>query len=270
MEIINRLSNLFKKAINIHPPRKKGGEDVTSIAFISLHKCATTFFSQTILKEVNKLALVDYQAYEYKSEEKIAPIIRTKGYVYAVLRLYDKNHPGYKLTEELIVPAKLNNIKTIFWVRDPRDILVSLYYSFGFTHGESPNKKIREYQHKRREKIQKMTLDEYVLYEAPNLRWKFEKIDALREQLPRHLFIRYEEMIHDFKTFFGTLAKYTGLNEDLFEKMHEQTRPNNTEDPTKHKRSGKTGAYLDKLKPETVERLNHILEPTLKKFGYSV
>ncbi len=268
--MIDKLVTVFNKGKNIHPPQKKGGEDATSIVFISLHKCATTFFSQTVLKEVDKLALVDYQAYEYKFEEKIAAIIKPKGYVYAVLRLYDKDHPGYKLTEKLIAPDKLNTVKTIFWVRDPRDILVSLYYSFGFTHGESPNKKIREYQHKRREKIQKMTLDEYVLYEAPNIQWKFEKINSLRQELPHHLFIRYEEMIHDFETFFATLAEYTGLNKNLFEKMHKQTRPNDTEDPTKHKRSGKTEAYLGKLKPETIEKLNHILGPTLTKFGYSV
>ena len=50
--------------------------------------------------------------------------------------------------------------------------------------------------------------------------------------------------------------------------MHRQTRPNENEDAGKHKRSGKTQAYLEKLKPETIEALNSLLAPTLKKFGY--
>ncbi len=270
MKIIDKIVNYRKKGINIHPPLKKGGEDVTSIAFVSLHKCATTFFSGIVLKEVTDLALVDYQTYEYRNDANIQPIIMEKGYIYAVLRLYDKDHPGYKLTDDLVSPAKLKKIKTIFWVRDPRDILVSLYYSFGFSHGESPNAKIREHQRRRRERIQKMTLDEYVLSEVHNIKWKFEKIDALRDELPNHLFIRYEEMIHDFETFFAALADYTSLDGKLAEQIYRQTRPNKTEDPTKHKRSGKTGAYLDKLDTATIDELNRVLEPTLKKFGYEV
>jgi len=268
--MINKLTTLFKKGTDIHPSLKEGAENATSIVFISLHKCATKFFSHTVLKELKELKLVDYQNYEYLHEEKIDPIIRPKGYIYAVLRLYDRDHPGYKLTHKLIDPSHLKKIKTIFWVRDPRDILVSLYYSFGFTHSESPNQKIKEHQHQRREKIQKMTLDEYVLYEAPNVQWKFEQIDTLRQQLPNHLFIRYEEMIHDFDSFFQTLSDFTGLDKKFYDEMHRQTRPNENEDTSKHKRSGKTQAYLEKLKPETIEALNSMLAPTLKKFGYVV
>lgn len=269
-KMINKLTALFKKGKDIHPPLKENGKNTTSIAFISLHKCATSFFSRTVLKELKELALVNYQSYEYLHEEKIAPIIKPEGYIYAVLRLYDRDHPGYKLTNELINPSNLKKIKTIFWVRDPRDILVSLYYSFGFTHPESPNQIIKAHQHQRREKIQKMSLDEYALNEAPNLQWKFEQIDNLREQLPDHLFMRYEEMIHNFDPFFQTLSDFTGLDKNLYKQMYQQTRPNESEDTSKHKRSGKTQAYLEKLKPETIEMLNSILAPTLEKFGYVV
>lgn len=268
--MINNLIDLFKPGKDIHPPIKENGKDATSIAFISLHKCATAFFSHTVLKELGELSLVDYQTFEYIHEGKIAPIMKTEGYIYAVLRLYDKNHPGYALTKKLIEPSKLKKIKTIFWVRDPRDILISLYYSFGFTHSESPNQKIKAHQRRRRKKIEAMTLDEYVLDEAPNLQWKFEQIDSLRRQLPNHLFIRYEEMIHDFDAFFQALSDFTGLNPNLYEMMRRQTRPNESEDTGKHKRSGKTEAYLDKLKPETIEALNSMLAPTLVKFGYVV
>ena len=268
--MIDKLRTFFKTGKDIHPPMKEGGDEKRSIVFISMHKCATTFFSHSVLTQLRELTLVDYQTYQYLHEEKIAPIYKPYGYVYAVLRLYDKDHPGYTMTQQLIKPSHMKKMKTIFWVRDPRDILVSLYYSFGFTHSESPNQKIKAHQLQRREKKQKMTLDEYVLNEAPNLQWKFEQIDSLRKQLPDHLFIRYEEMIHDFDTFFQTLSDFTGLDKNLYEMMYQQTRPNESEDTNKHKRSGKTQAYLEKLKPETIEALNSILAPTLEKFGYVV
>jgi len=268
--MIRSLSSFFKRKKDIHPMLNTEDINATSIVFISLHKCATSFFTKTVFKELQKLTLVDYQSYQYNHEEEITPIIRSKGYLYAVLRLYDRDHPGYHLTNTLLDTANLKNIKTIFWVRDPRDILVSLYYSFGFTHPFSPNRMIQEHQHERRKKIQTMELDEYALKEAPNLKWKFEQIDRLRQQLPNHLVLRYEEMIHDFDPFFKTLSTFTGINQNLYDDMLHQTRPNKDEDTSSHKRSGKTQAFKEKLKPETVEELNQILASTLKKFNYTI
>lgn len=271
-EMINRLISFFKKGKDIHPSIKTDTSGEQSIVFISLHKCATTFFTNTVFQELQGLKLVDYQSYEYTHEAdlSIKPVIHSHGYLYAVLRMYDREHPGYKLTNELLKISNLKKVKTIFWTRDPRDILVSLYFSFGFSHTLSPNSAIQAHQIERREKIQKMDLDTYVLHEAPNLKWKFETMYTLMQQLPEHLFLRYEQMIDDFDPLFEQLSDFTGLDKSLHNKMLMQTRPNETEDVTQHKRSGKTGAYKEKLKPETVEVLNDILSPTLKKFGYVV
>ena len=175
-KMISRLTSFFKKGKDIHPSVKTDTSSEQSIVFISLHKCATTFFTNTVFQELQGLKLVDYQSYEYTHEAdlSIKPTIHSHGYLYAVLRMYDREHPGYKLTNELLKISNLKKVKTIFWIRDPRDILVSLYFSFGFSHTLSPNSAIQVHQLERREKIQKMDLDTYVLHEAPNLKWKFE------------------------------------------------------------------------------------------------
>lgn len=270
--MLHNLNKLFSKRINIHSSTKTNTSDEQSIVFISLHKCATTFFTNTVFQELKDLTLVDYQSYEYTHEADltIKPIIYSHGYLYAVLRMYDRDHPGYKLTNELLKTSNLKNVKTIFWTRDPRDILVSLYYSFGFSHGLSTNSDIQAHQVARRKKIQKMDLDTYVLTEAPNLKWKFETMYEMMQQLPNHLFLRYEEMIEDFDPMFEQLSDFVGLNKSLYETMHAQSRPKQTEDVKSHKRSGKTGAYLEKLKPETIKEINTVLAPTLQKFGYFV
>ena len=92
----------------------------------------------------------------------------------------------------------------------------------------------------------------------------------MMQKLPNHLCLRYEETIDDFDPMFEQLSDFVGLNKSLHEKMLAQSRPNQTEDVSSHKRSGKNRAYLEKLKPETIKELNNILAPTLEKFGYVV
>ena len=270
--MIQKIATFLNKGIDIHPPKKIEKENTQSIVFVSLHKCATTFFTNTVFKELKALQLVDYQTYEYTHDANLAikPKIHPHGYLYAVLRMYDKEHPGYALTNELLQISNLKKVKTIFWTRDPRDILVSLYFSFGFTHTLSPNTLIQAHQQERREKIQSMDLDTYVLKEAPNLKWKFDTMYEMMQQLPEHLFLRYEEMINDFDPMFEELSDFIGLDKSLHDTMMTQSRPKQTEDVNSHKRSGKTGAYLEKLKPETIKKLNAILAPTLEKFNYVV
>lgn len=270
--MLNKIINFFKKENDIHPSVNHNTSDEQSIVFISLHKCATTFFTNTVFQELQGLKFVDYQSYEYTHEAdlSIKPVIHPRGYLYAVLRMYDQDHPGYTLTNDLLKTSNLKKVKTIFWTRDPRDILVSLYFSFGFSHTLSPNSDIQAHQLQRREKIQKMDLDTYVLTEAHNLKWKFETMYEMMQKLPNHLFLRYEEMIEDFDPMFEQLSDFVGLNKSLHEKMLNDSRPQKTEDVNSHKRSGKTGAYLEKLKPETIKELNKILAPVLKKFNYVV
>ncbi len=271
-KMIHKLNTFFQKGQDIHPSENGGISNEQSIVFISLHKCATTFFTNTVFQELQGLKLIDYQTYEYTHDANLSikPIIHSRGYLYAVLRMYDKDHPGYKLTDSLLKISKLKKVKTIFWTRDPRDILVSLYYSFGFSHTLSPNSAIQEHQLLRRERIQKMDLDTYVLAEAPNLKWKFETMYHMMQQLPNHLFLRYEDMIHDFDPMFDKLSDYIRLKKSLHHKMFTESRPKQVEEVNSHKRSGKTEAYLEKLQPETIKQLNEILEPTLTKFGYVV
>jgi hypothetical protein len=69
-----------------------------------------------------------------------------------------------------VVPAIENCIrrkgKPLFMIRDPRDKLISQYYSFGFTHGISSEPSIQTSQRAIRKKITTMSLDEYGLLNA--------------------------------------------------------------------------------------------------------
>ncbi len=62
-------------------------------------------------------------------------------------------------------------------IRDPRDILVSSYYSFGFSHGFSSVQKIKDIQKERRIIIQSKTIDEYALENSDRILTNFNTLN---------------------------------------------------------------------------------------------
>jgi hypothetical protein len=209
--------------------------------------------------------------YEDKSGRQDMKVkTRKYGYAYGVIRILDKNHPSYEITARLLKKENLDEKKVIFFVRDPRDILVSMYYSFGFTHPWSPHLEIRAYQEERRKKIEKITIDDYAIQTAPGLKEKFAAIGLLRKWAADGLLLRYEDMVNNFEEFYRQLGGFVQLDGSVKDEFFRQTRPRETERPGDHKRKGQPGDYLQKLKPDTIRRLNEILENTLKEFGYEL
>lgn len=270
-----RRKELLNKSTIISDSAAAGKRSSKSLVFISLHKCATLFFSNYLLKNLQGREHVDYQVLHYdnnllEGESKLRT--RKYGYVYGVLRLLDPEHPSYEITEKLLTKKHLAGKKVVFFIRDPRDILVSMYYSFGFTHPFSRNPDIKEYQLKRRKRIQAQTIDEYVEETAPHLKEKFDRIASMMKDIPRQdcILLKYEDMINNFDSFYPALNNFIELNPGIKEKIFEQTRPRQVEHKAEHKRKGATGDYKLKLKKETISKINKILESTLRDFGYEI
>ncbi len=157
-------------------------------------------------------------------------------------------------------------------VRDPRDILVSAFYSIAYAHTPS-NKQFFLDAEEAREK----GIDWFVQQE-----WRIESIkEKIRfiydeiKPLPHSLVWRYEDMMGEFDQFITSLAKQVAPGEDLDEVVQSLTRErqeqmsNKEENVLKHMRSGESKQYEKKLKPETIEFLNTFFEQELKDFGYN-
>lgn len=239
-----------------------------TIVFVSFHKCATSFFSTYILKKVNGLEHINYAGDLYNNEKNVHGKLETKTKIYGVIRILDSEHPSFEFISKFLSHPNMSKVNIIFWIRDPRDILVSMYYSFGFSHGLSNNILIKRYQEERRKKIQKMTLDEYVLHESKKIKQKFEIMKSLIERHDNHILLSYEEMINDFDSFFAKLSKVVSIGETEKEKIFKETRPSKEENVNQHKRKGSVGTYKEKLKNETVIELNNELLPILEYFNY--
>lgn len=175
-----------------------------------------------------------------------------------------------------------SNISThrIFQVRDPRDILVSQYYSFGWNHTDQGFNKKEEAT---REKIRNQTIDEYVLEPlgaAHYLNMRFQPlIKFLNQQKDETKFsvVTYEEMVTDFPGYLAKVIQPFELNRYGFRsrsvvqakyqfKYRNEFRPEQKHNA--HKRNVMPGEHRDKLKPQTIAALNDYFAECLTRLGY--
>ena len=270
-----------------------------SVFFYTFHKCASSLFAGFVLPRVDGLTSVNYAAQIFRGEidessarERI--MFHPSGQLYGPLRL--SANPSSRARALLIDHCATEDFVreriAVFLVRDPRDILVSAYYSFGFTHPWSPDPVIRAQQEIRRAAISAQTIDEYACANAPLLAQQFALAGRLRHACSRSVLLRYEDMIHDWPVFEEALQRHLRLAPSAFRggtrirqwlralqrhlrlapsalmEMRARITPRQTEDTSAHQRSGATGSHARKLTPETVQVLDGIFEGALSDLGY--
>ncbi len=241
-----------------------------SVYLYTLHKCASGLFSDYVLKKVRRLRLVDYEIRFYRGDPMECVTFQERGFVYGPIRL--SNGPPSALYTRVIEPASsadfVRDKIAIFVIRDPRDILVSAYYSFGYTHGFSRVKEIQDQQQRLRDLIRGKTIDDYVLESATATLNHFQIIDRLTQACERGIVLKYEDMIDNWEKFSSGLTQYLSIGRKTLRQTYERSRPLENEDKTSHRRSGRPGAYKEKLLTGTIEALNRIFAPVVTRFHY--
>ena len=247
----------------------------TSIIHFSINKSATQYVKSILRKTatINNMTPVSINDYAFHSTmpflnrlsneelKKYAHIFKPKGYVYSVFGA-------------MVGVENLAAYKIILVVRDPRDVLVSGYFSKVFSHPlpSSESDKRARFEENRRQ-AQAETIDEYVLENS-------EKIYDIYTNYIQHLLqkntqvyvCRYEEMINDFEGWLTGLLDYAELKitPELKQKfiMEHQAKTPKKEDYNQHLRKGKAGDYKTKLQPETIDNLNIKFKEILYYFDY--
>ena len=161
--------------------------------------------------------------------------------------------------------------KSVLLVRDPRDALVSAYFSYGGRHMSHPLPDSNQAEFvKQFMSTTSLSLDDYVLQAAADLK---SKLTAYKECLDfdRVLLLRYEDVFFDKLTSLRSIFNYFGINvapQNLeYVASSNDIRPA-TEDPSKHIRKGYPGDYKTKLQPETIFKLNAFFTDITEFYGY--
>jgi hypothetical protein len=238
--------------------------DQKSILFFTTYKCASSFAGE-IIKELTVdtgYKHVDFDSYFYHLEKDtdkeykklfLKSIFRKVGFIYGPMRHYQP------------IPS-IEKYKILLILRDPRDVLVSHYYSVKYSH-EISTTKIRN----KRKKVKSQNIDEFVLD-------RIEEFSAIYNQYKDNIlnlrgvvFVRYEDMISNPKNFITKLYNILDIdinNKDIDKIVKDRMIMPKEEQKYSHRRSGKSGQYLDKLKPETVRIINSKFENIIDTFGF--
>ena len=270
---IEVLTKKQKRVLNKYKP--KSNSEIDSFIFFTTHKAASNFTNQ-ILKEVEQISefeLYDYGALIGSISEKLNITDQFEEYL-------NENHKTlFKLNGEIYGPQRLplnftgiNDYKKIFFLRDPRDVLVSAYYSFGYSHVEPDSTSMIDSFLKKRATIQNQTIDEYVLQEME--RWikpAYMNYKKLRlESTNDVLYLKYNDYIENTEGIVNKILTFFGLeNRDLAKRLAMSANPiTRLEEKDQHKRSGKNNQWKTHLKQSTQDELNIKLKDILEFWDF--
>jgi hypothetical protein len=231
-----------------------------------VHKAGSMFIYK-ICHDLSKVAGLNYYSvnhrknnkYYFDSEESNLSDMsqwENKAGCFAPLRYY------FKIPHEL-------DANIILHLRDPRDVLVSLFYSEAYSH--SVIKGVFDLGQSERDEIIKMGIDQFVLLKADEFNIKYlEYHEIMSRQNP--IFVKYEDMVINFPYWLKEVAKGFGIkSENQIDKIFKKYKKEfeiKKENIYAHKRKILPGDYKEKLKSETISRLNSIFSDILKIYNY--
>lgn len=250
---------------------QKETEKPESVIFFTTHKCASSFMNKFFMMVSNDstYSVVDYASSIWALGDSL-----DVGATYEPFleQNYDRL---YFQTGEIYTPQRhpidfpgIEKFKHVFFLRDPRDVLVSAFYSFSFSHALPQNTVAKDTFLKEREKMQMGTIDDYVKDAATE--WilpLYKKYQSLREDGGSSIFLSYDLFNSNLPAFIKELSHFLDFVPSE-KKVREIVRANEIgrstkENISKHRRSGKSGQFREKLSTDTVKYLNELLEDVL-------
>ena len=165
--------------------------------------------------------------------------------------------------------------KVILLVRDPRDILVSFYFSELKSHALPPEGPAREALLKQREAVASKGIEKYVEEKALFVERQFQKYERrlLNVCGENCRIYRYEDVIFSKRQWMGDVASFFEWDIPL-KKIQRVADKHDVipgkEEPGNHIRRVTPGDHREKLKPATVDSLTERFRDVAAPFGYEL
>jgi hypothetical protein len=253
------------------PPTSR--PDLPSVFAFGLKKCATVMVDRVLAMLTERLGMGLFSPHgdlwnrgvpPWKAPEDSAGLYRAHGYAYGVFRFFPTTYE---------VPLLLTN-RSVLQVRDPRDILVSHYYSMAWSHPRpTVEGELMEVFDERRARARSIDVDEHVLEWADWLAACFDGLEPLLAS-PLCRVFRYEDIIFDKRAWLDRLIHHFGWEDEIDGALRDSVieavdiRPG-SERPSSHIRSVKPGNHREKLRAETIAALDERFAPVLDRYCYA-
>jgi len=238
-----------------------------SILFFTVHKAASMFIHEICRELTNLNGMVYYSPnpgdvhLDEQSYRQDPDVFKGKKGCFAPLRYF------------VDIPNK-EDYSIILHLRDPRDVLVSKYYSRAYSHPRivgvfNPS----DFQ---RQRWRDEGIDRFVLGSAEGLYRRYQQYCDHMLHRPGIIFVRYEEMVSHFDKWLKKIIKPFGIKDEkkvvvaLTKKYGHIFTEKRRENIQAHIRRVTPHDYLNKLKPETIHNLNIIFKDILTKLDYEI
>ena len=161
--------------------------------------------------------------------------------------------------------VNINNFRILCMLRDPRDMICSLYFSTKSLHGVQPGKE-DEWQ-EIREELARIDVDTYVMEHAEYIKRTY--FDLYQEAISNLgytdiCYASYALMLCDYEEWVKKIAAFLDFEPaDIIYKrlFNENLLKAKNRDP---RRSPRPGRYERDLKPETISYINDVFKETLE------
>ena len=182
-------------------------------------------------------------------------------------------HRGYRHFPLFLTQSTLlNQRKKILLVRDPRDAIVSAYFSFAKSHVLPKSGELLDNMLKSRENLKNMELESYAVAQVPGVKAAFNRYhDNLNNDELLKVY-RYEDVIFEKENWITDMVNYLGLTlkpAQIKRIAEKHDIVPSSEDASQHIRRVKPGDHQEKLSPECIAQLNELLAEVLDRYNYS-
>lgn len=256
------------------------------ILIYTFHKSASVFLHK-LTSDVTDMLNIDYHSINHENH---FDLIKSKSWNYFI----ETNNrtlcfgPIRIGEAEPNIPENIESYSVILHLRDPRDVLTSLFFSQLYSHsrknsGFNPsNDQINQWQ--------KDGIDKYITDRVPLFKKRYEIVCNNLLNRKNTIFIKYRDMVYNYGQwldeflsafYLSNSSKLSIFNPQTFslklqkreihKKLYEKYRAEfqvESENIYKHKRQITPGDYKRKLSPETIGFLNSEFRDILKQLKF--
>ena len=253
-------------------PKSKSPE-INSVFFMSVHKSGSTLLNNMVrdLCEILEYEYTDIQSFYFNKgiPDRSIPtctekIFKKKGYVYSGFRYFPHQYE---------IPC-FYECPLVVLIRDPRDAVVSQYYSLAKSHplpGIGLDKSLRGHMLKKREEVAGTDIDEFCLKNIGGFVKKIRTYQELIKTHPNVKLFQYEEVIYMKKKWIKTMLRFLGWKLKPGQPLRLAAKHNVlpvSEQESSHIRQVHPQNHVHKLRPETVRKMNKMHKDVLIAYNY--